>query len=260
MNKWDQKIKAQRRLIERIDARYRKDLAKIQEEKAKGKATEEDIQYLHADRANDHCIANNELEWLQTQKLLAQAAELDIPLPEYPQYPDHSNEGWYKNPASGKFTLTQISRDRMRDLISKRQEQHDNFRTRWTKWFPPAAIATILVAVSVAALNNWDKLIKAYHDFSAETGTFTPSDNLVTITVTDADTNKPIDQALVVREFDNAPKIVLDTDSRGCALLHNLVVGQQVWVKDRGYYDALVIVTPQIISQATVSVELHREH
>jgi hypothetical protein len=156
MSELDDKIKEQRRAVEKIDRGYAADIAKLKKEKAGS----DKIQETHASWAGEYHFEEMVLDGLLTQKLSIRARELDVPLPHYPAYkkddPDwERNEHWYRSPADGNFVLNEHGRDLVEDLIWKKEERGHN---RWSRWVTLAIglIGALTGLVSVTA-TNWEK-------------------------------------------------------------------------------------------------------
>jgi hypothetical protein len=156
MSELDKKIKASRRLLEKINKDWDAAIAKLKKEKAGN----DDIQMAHSDWSNEYDMEESNLDALLTQKLKGRAHELDVPLPHYPIHgkDEEDNEYWYRSPMDGRYTLTQRGRDYMDDAIWKKEERQHNRRIRWiTLGIGLTGALTGLVSVTA---NNWEKLGK----------------------------------------------------------------------------------------------------
>lgn len=111
---------------EKQNRKYRKEAAALHE-----KRSSLEKQELAADWHFHEQWAEDSINAIITQRLIAKANKLDLPIPPYPSRGEEVNQCWYYSEDGTERLLTAQGRTILRDSIRKEKRERFEARARW---------------------------------------------------------------------------------------------------------------------------------
>lgn len=97
-----------------------------------------DVQKLQNDEHEELRLLYEEEESLRSQKLIALARKLDVPVPSIYDEEMTLSPDWQRGSVGYRFALSDGGRNRLREEIRKEIKARHEERVRWLAWVTPA--------------------------------------------------------------------------------------------------------------------------